>query len=123
MLKYYFKQSHGERKEGGEKMEDQRVFARIEAKFPLRFLDPNSGKEGTAETVDVSANGVGLVAAENLAVRTPLEMWLQIPDQHDPFYTRGEVVWTDKQRVGVRLERAELMGLARVLWFKRREKS
>lgn len=104
-------------------MEDRRVFARIEAKFPLRFLDPRSGKEGGGETVDVSANGVGLVTSENLTVQTPLEMWLQIPDQHDPFYTRGEVVWFEKPRAGVRLERAELMGLARVLWFKRREKS
>jgi len=107
-------------------MEDQRLFARIAARFPLRFLDPSSGIEGDAETVDISANGIGLVANENLAVRTPLEMWLSIPDHHEPFYTRGEVVWSQAQpdtglkRVGVRLEKAEFMGLARALWIRRR---
>jgi hypothetical protein len=107
-------------------MEDRRVFARIDAKFPLRFLDRSSGREVEAETVDISANGLGLVAKESLTAKTPLEIWLDIPDQHEPLYTRGEIVWsktladTGQQRVGVRLERAELMGLARVLWFQRR---
>ena len=106
-------------------MEDKRVFARIDTKFPLRFLDLNSGREGEAETIDVSANGLGLVTNEPLAPQTPLEMWLRIPDQHEPLYTRGEVVWSravdggERQRIGVRLLKAELMGLARVLWLQR----
>ena len=107
-------------------MEDRRVFARIGTRLPLRFLDPTSGREGKAETVDISANGLALVTKENLPVRTPLEMWLDIPDQHEPLYTRGEVIWSSasaekgQQRAGVRLEKAELMGLARVLWVKKR---
>ena len=117
----YFSVSHGERKI---KMEDRRVFARINTRLPVRFLNPISGIEGKADTVDVSANGLGVVTDENLAVRAPLEMWLGIPDQHEPLYTRGEVVWSESlssagdHRVGVRLEKAELMGLARVLWIK-----
>jgi hypothetical protein len=53
-------------------------------------------------------------------------MWLDIPDQHEPLYTRGEVAWsqtlpdTGQQRLGIRLEKAELMGLARVLWMKQK---
>jgi len=107
-------------------MEDRRVFARINTRLPVRFLDPGSGREGNADTVDISANGLGLVTNESLSVTTPLEMWLGIPDQHEPLYTRGEVVWseplssTGEHRVGVRLEKAELMGLARVLWLKER---
>ncbi|MBU3958745.1 MAG: PilZ domain-containing protein [Candidatus Omnitrophica bacterium] len=107
-------------------MEDRRVFARIDVKFPLRFLEPGSGREGEAEAVDISANGVGFIGKEKLAAKTPLEMWLEIPDHHAPFYTRGEVVWSSKDltdtesyRAGVRLEKAELMGLARTLWVKR----
>jgi hypothetical protein len=102
-------------------MEDNRVFERINAHFPLRFLDPISGKEGKARTVDISANGLGFITKENLASATPLELWLHIPDQHEPFYTRGQVVWSkglageERQRIGVRLEKAELMGLARIL--------
>ena len=103
--------------------EDRRVFARIEAKFPVRFLNPADGSEGEAETTDVSANGLGLLTKENLPSNTPLELWLSIPDNHLPLYTRGEVVWAqaseagEQRRVGVRLEKAELMGLARVLWM------
>lgn len=105
-------------------MDDNRVFARINARFPLKFLDPVSGREGSADTVDISANGVGFITNEYLDIRTALEMWLQIPDQHEPLYLRGRVVWSGNQaeagRVGVRLDRAELMGLARVLWLQKR---
>lgn len=107
-------------------MDDRRVFARIDTRLPVRFLDPSSGKEGKAETTDICANGLALVTKERLPVKTPLEMWLDIPDKHEALYTRGEVVWseasseTGQQRAGVRLEKAELMGLARVLWMKRR---
>jgi len=107
-------------------MDDRRVFERINIKLPVRFLDPDSGREGSADTTDISANGLGLVINESLPTATPLEMWLGIPDKHEPLYTRGEVVWseplsgTGEHRVGVRLEKAELMGLARVLWLKKR---
>lgn len=106
-------------------MEERRVFARIDTRLPVRFLDPISGREGNADTVDISANGLGLVTHENLSVRTPLEMWLDIPDHHEPLYTRGEVVWSqsladvNQYRVGVQLEKAPLMGLARALWIKK----
>lgn len=106
-------------------MEDRRTFARIETKFPLRFLAPREDNEGEGKTLDISANGVGFVTEENLLPKMSLEMWLDIPDHHSPFYTRGEVVWskdlsdTGQQRVGVRLEKAELMGLARALWVKK----
>ena len=107
-------------------MEDRRVFERINTRLPVKFLDPLSGREGQADTTDISANGLGLVTNESLPAMTSLEMWLGIPDQHEPFYTRGEVVWseplpgTGAHRIGVRLEKAELMGLARVLWLKER---
>jgi len=101
-------------------MEDHRVFERKNINFPLRFLDPTSGKEGRAEAVDISANGLGLVTKENLTAHTPLEIWLYIPDHHAPLYTRAEVAWsgsladTAKKRVGVKLGKAELMDLGRV---------
>jgi len=107
-------------------MEDRRIFERIKTRFPLRFLDPSSGGEGKAETVDVSANGLGIMTSRAVSAGTALEMWLDIPDQHEPLYTRGEVVWSSsssearQRRIGVRLEKAELMGLARVLWLRQR---
>ena len=100
-------------------MEDRRIFIRLKAKFPLLFLSSDKEIEGEAETIDISANGVGIITDEKLPPNTPLEMWLQIPDNHQPLYVKGEVVWTqtlseeEKQRVGIRLEKENLMGFAR----------
>jgi len=101
---------------------DRRIFARIPITLPIRFLNSRRDEECQGDTVDVSANGIGLESKEKLSPQTPLEMWLDLPETASPFYTRGEVVWSsskgevDKQRLGVRLDKAELMGLAPVLW-------
>lgn len=105
---------------GGETMEDRRVFARIASELPLRFLNLNSARESVAKTSDISAKGIGMVIKEELAPRTPLEIWLDMPDKGEPVYTRGEVVWSKKiepdvYRAGVNLEKADLMAFARVL--------
>jgi len=110
---------------GGEAMEkersvDRRIFARFPASFPARFLDANSNREGRATTCDVSAKGIGLISGTELPAHAPVELWLDIPDQGEPLYTRGEVAWSrasggDKYRCGINLEKADLMGLARVL--------
>jgi hypothetical protein len=47
-------------------------------------------------------------------------MWLKVPDKGEPLYLRGEVVWSrleeaDKYHCGVNLEKADLMGISRVL--------
>jgi hypothetical protein len=113
------------RKEGGEIMEeekfqDRRIFDRFTAKFPVKFINLRENKESEASIDDVSAKGIGITANEQLQPRTALEMWLEIPDKGEPLYTRGEVIWsrmieTGKYRVGVNLEKADLMGLSRVL--------
>ena len=100
--------------------EDRRIFARFTAQFPLRFIDLTSNEEGQGQTLDVSAKGVGLVTTGQLQPRTAVELWLDIPDTGEPFYTRGEVVWSSmvapqEYRAGVNLEKANLMGLSRVL--------
>ena len=111
--------------EGGKTMEDvtfedKRIFERISVKLPLRFLGVGSGAEGKAETYDVSAKGLGLVTNQALGLRTGLEIWLDIPDKGEPLYARGEVVWSKQtaaggHRLGVSLEKADLMGMSRIL--------
>ena len=107
--------------EGGEKMaEDRRIFERFPVTFPLRYLDLRQNREGGAKTADISAKGVSFVSNEELPPQTSLEIWIEIPDKGEPLYTRGEVVWSAPQgvneyRVGVNLEKADLMGLSRVL--------
>jgi hypothetical protein len=106
---------------GGEVMEeDRRIFERLPASIPLRYLDVQSGSEGEARTTDVSAKGIGLVSAGALKPRDTLEMWLKVADRDEPLYTRGEVVWSKAQgaqeyRAGISLERADLLGLSRAL--------
>lgn len=99
---------------------DRRVFERFAAKLPARFFNLRHNRESTGYTQDVSAKGLGLVVQEELTPYTPLELWLDIPDKGDPLYTRGEVVWSSRMnsgswRVGVNLDQADLMGMARIL--------
>jgi PilZ domain len=106
--------------EGGEKMEDRRIFQRFGVRLPAKLLDLNSGNEVTAETYDISAKGIGLALNQELAVNTPLEAWIQIPDKGEPLYTRGIAVWSKQEseneyRVGMDLERADLMNFSRIL--------
>ena len=110
---------------GGEEMkngriEDKRIFERLPAKLPVRFMGISANIDSNAFTQDISAKGIGLLCNLELTPRTPLEMWIKIPDKGEPLYTRGEVVWSRPQganqyRAGINLERADLMGLSRVL--------
>ena len=99
---------------------DRRVFERFKVKLPARFINLKRNKEGTAHACDVCAKGLGLVAQEKVAPFTPMEVWLDVPDRGEPFYARGEVVWakpgaSNNWRLGINLERADLMGIARIL--------
>ncbi len=100
--------------------EDKRIFARFPVNLAMRFLDLFTNQEVQAEALDISAKGIGFITATELKPLTPLELWLKVPDKGDPFYTRGEVVWSEmirpnQYRTGVNLERADLMGISRVL--------
>lgn len=104
---------------GGEEMEDKRIFERFSTALSVKFLDAQANREGTAIARDVSAKGIGLVTDEELRPETALELWLQMPDQGEPLYARGEVAWCAASgacfRAGVNFEQANLMGLSRLL--------
>ena len=111
--------------EGGENMQqtestDKRIFARFPVRFSVRFLDRYSNREIQAQAKDICAKGVCMVTKEELKPGTPLEMWLEIPDRGEPLYARGEVAWSrstglEKCCAGVNLDKADLIGLSRVL--------
>jgi hypothetical protein len=103
-----------------QEFEDKRVFARLPVSLSVKYLDLGSNTEGEALTQDISAKGMGLTMGRPLAPNSSLEMWLRVPDKGEPFYTRGEVVWSQEHdgssyRAGINLERADLMGISRVL--------
>jgi len=100
--------------------EDLRVFERFPVKLAMKYLDLGSNKEGQAQTMDISAKGIGLTSSDMLTPNTSVEMWLKVPDRGDPLYTRGEVAWSqmvgnNQFRSGVNLDRADLMGISRIL--------
>lgn len=105
---------------------DQRIFARIRKELPVRILVANNGQEYSAKTLDISAQGIGIESDSKLPLHMPLEIWLELSEKQSPFYTRGEIVWSqdlaeaNRQRAGIQLEKAELVGLAPVLWGAKR---
>jgi len=99
---------------------DRRMFERFSVEFPLEYSNFSLIKKGLAQTVDISANGIGLVTNRDLPKDILLDIWLNVPDNGEPLYTRGEVVWSsmledNKYMVGVKLEKPNFMGFARVL--------
>jgi hypothetical protein len=106
-------------KKGGEEMDDHRIFERFRKEFSARFIGLD-GKEGVAQTFDVSAKGLGLSTNQELETQSNLEIWLNVPNSTDPLYTRGQVVWSKLAgkgsfHSGIELERADLMGISRLL--------
>jgi len=104
----------------GENFEDRRIFERFHAKMPVRFLESTGTQENTAQTFNISAKGLGLVTKDRIPESSPVEVWLQVPDKGEPVYSRGEVVWSrstgiNEYRSGVSLEKADLMGVSRVM--------
>ena len=100
-------------------MFDRLIFERFKKEFSARFISVD-GKEGLGQTFDVSAKGLGLSASHELESRTALEIWLDVPNSADPLYTRGQVVWSRLGGKtgfcsGIELERADLMGISRLL--------
>ncbi|MBU0547550.1 MAG: PilZ domain-containing protein [Candidatus Omnitrophica bacterium] len=101
-------------------IDDHRIFERFPVNLSARYLNLDTGKEGLANALDASAKGLGLTASEELKLHTALEIWLEMKENGESLYTRGEVVWTKKlntnnYKLGVELEKADLMGISRVL--------
>lgn len=103
-----------------EKVDDRRIFSRFPARMPLRLLRADDDHQIEAETSDISAKGIGLLSAEEVNPDSELEVWLQVTDKGEPFYSRGRVVWVRTAdpgmfRMGINLEKADLVGLSHVL--------
>ena len=100
--------------------DNRRLFERIPSDLSLRFFNAQTNKWRLVKTRDISIQGIGLVTEEDLPDDTLLEMWLPIPDKGESLYTRGNVVWSkmiepNRYRVGVNLEKADLVEICRIL--------
>ena len=102
-------------------MEDKRIFERFKIEFSVRFLEVNARKEGCGKMVDISASGCGVLVTQTvLELDVSLEMWLNLPNNKDPFHSRGKVAWCKEvepgiYRVGVKFDSVDFMSVSRVL--------
>jgi len=92
---------------------ERRAFARFPVKIFLRYFNLKLPGEIHAQTKDISAKGICLEIKEALAAETPLDIWLQMPDNGEQIYIKGKVIWSnmiesDRYRVGISLENTEL---------------
>jgi len=99
---------------------DKRIFERFPSRLSLRFRDELTNKWGLVRAQDLSAKGVGIISEKELAAKTPLELWLPIPDKGETYYTRGRVAWSrrvfpNKYRIGINLERTDLLGMSQFI--------
>ncbi len=103
---------------------DRRVFARIRIRLPLKYTKANIRTKirKQAQTLDISAKGIGFISNENLLPNTVLEMWLELPENHQPLYLTGKVIWSKnlkgggkEWRCGVLFDKVDLVGLGHIL--------
>jgi hypothetical protein len=92
---------------------ERRSFARFPVKVILKYLNLNLPQEAHTQTLNISAEGICLVAKEVIEAETPLDIWLQMPDNGEQIYVKGKVAWAslvdhDRYNIGVNLDDAEL---------------
>lgn len=100
--------------------EDNRVFCRFALNdVPVRFKDLKVGEKGGGVCKDIGGGGIGAEFGREIKPRTPLEMWVDLPDGFEPLHLLGKVVWSNllgaSCRVGVAFDRPRLMSLSRIL--------
>jgi len=101
---------------------DNRIFCRFALHdMPVRFKDLKVGEKGSGVCKDISGGGISAEFGREVKPRTPLEMWVDLPDGFEPLHLLGKVVWSDllvsSCRVGIAFDRPRLMGLSRILKF------
>jgi c-di-GMP-binding flagellar brake protein YcgR len=99
---------------------EKRAFPRFSVNIPLCYSQINSDEQIPGHTLDISAQGLGLVTAEALSPGMQLEIRLQMHDNQEEILRRGRVVWSssfgnDKYRAGIKLDEPDLKPIPLVL--------
>ena len=101
------------------KLRDRRLFARLKMEFPIKVKIDSEDKRIEGVVNDIGAGGIGISTQINFESPQIVELWLEIPDGHEPFYTKGRIVWLKESqpalwRVGISFEEIDLMSLSRI---------
>ena len=80
--------------------EDQRVFDRFIAKFPVKFEDSRDDFGRQVFLKDMSAQGACLVSREELPVHDNVSLQVKLPDGSTKLTLNGQIVWTKNKAPG-----------------------
>ena len=99
---------------------EKRIFPRFKISIPLSFLDLKSDKLLTQQTHDISTQGLCIVANQEFPLGANLDMRIQMIDNNEKIYVKGNVVWyrmidSGKYRIGIKLEDSKLKPIPLVL--------
>jgi hypothetical protein len=98
---------------------EKRANKRFPISIPLTCCD-SFGNMGYTETRDISSGGIGIMSNADLPVGSPLEIFLQMPDNGQKIYRKATVIWSANIasgmfRVGVQLRDSILNPVALIL--------
>jgi len=99
---------------------EKRKFVRFLITIPLKYAKIGIKKLVDSHTFDISAQGIGLIAVEELPVNTLLNMCLKIPDNYEDIPLEAEVVWAkqldmSRYKYGLRLKHVQIKPVPLVL--------
>ena len=105
-----------------EEWEDNRVFDRFTARFPIKFADSHRDFGSEVFLRDVSAQGARLVTSEALDVNNDVSLQVKFPDGNSSLYLNGQVVWANHKapgswEIGLKFHRIKLMALQKMFQF------
>ena len=100
---------------------EKRKLVRFLVTIPLKYAKlAIKNFSGTTCTHDISAQGVGLITAEELPLNSPLNICLKIPDNGEEILLDAEVVWIKQldcsnYRCGLKLKNSKIKPIPLVL--------
>ncbi len=99
--------------------QEKRKLVRFLITIPLKYAKMSLKTVDSICTHDISAQGVGLITAEELPVNTPIVLCLKIPDNGEEVSLEAEVIWSAQTsslyRSGVRLKNSPIKPIPLVL--------
>lgn len=100
--------------------EDRRIFTRFPIRLAAKCIIEGKKEELYLRTIDLGADGIGVLVGEEVNLGDNLNIWLHIPHIKQDFYTKGNVIWTQKIgegeiRSGISLDKPDLMGISLAL--------
>ena len=101
------------------KPKDRRLFARLKIEFSLKAKTDPKGKKIEGSVSDIGASGIGISTQIKFESPQIVELWLEIPDGHEPIHTKGKIVWSKESRpniwrMGISFEEIDLISLSRI---------